>query len=101
MSDRDKRLTEAMGEEWVIECTCGDPDCHLPRNTDFSTWEGFGILKDFIVAQEWLEDFLNQMDVGTYIDIHCPSDFTFDIQVEFIDPDRLANTVDEFLHGGQ
>ena len=99
MSDRDKFLTEAMGECWHeqhikndkhIWCICGEEftrGCDLRehiawRVENFSTWEGFGKLWEWAPKQEWWQDWFG----NNYIRIWY-----------FIDPDRFADAVYEFL----
>jgi hypothetical protein len=63
MSERNKYITEAMGECWhtrlddrglyAFAC-CADYD---KPNTNFSTWEGFGKLWEWSQKQEWIGSF--------------------------------------------
>jgi hypothetical protein len=111
-TDRDKFLTEAMGEcwhEWVIipeqprkyskhqHCIKCDKrqtllwDCIETLRTDFSTWPGFGKLLEW--AQEQDEKFWVGFALQTRIVVNgCIS---FDLSL--INPDRFANSVYEFM----
>lgn len=110
MKERDKRLTEAMGECWHevklpnftgighVECRkCGlvhnyllDEDWH----PDFSTWERFGKLFAWFIQQPWKKELAKK--IGTVI-CDCDECGDFDINVHWINPDRFADAVDEFL----
>jgi hypothetical protein len=117
---RDKFLTEAMEKCWhgvdkedkhtSIRCF----KCNkfldgywvvTPKNTaefqisnkefiDFSTWQRFGELWEFVIRQKWLNDFLDV--VG-----HFYTGYECNIETEFINPDRFANAVYEFLKQGE
>ena len=73
MNDRDKinkSLTEAMGECWHNR-PCEHPqhtNCY--RNNDFSTWEGFGKLREFY--DTWDDD--KQQGYWRYADFNLPDD---------------------------
>ena len=78
-TERDTFLTEAMGNcyhenvfgmhyteysgkypDHVAKCTkCGEFSKH---NTNFSTWQGFGILWEWVQEQSWREHFLWKRD---------------------------------------
>jgi hypothetical protein len=101
MSERDKYLTEAMGEEcwheWVYcgeskaICTQCNTDYTISKDrNDFSTWEGFGKLWEFCKKQEWYYNFLKTV---------CPykTDYPSVIHEDYIHPDRFADAVYEFL----
>jgi hypothetical protein len=98
MSERDKCLTEAMGECWHTikhHCSCCDDWCSVcgidaPEQNDFSTWEGFGKLWEWAQKQEWYYNFLKTV---------CPykTDYPSVIHEDYIQPDRFANAVYEFL----
>jgi hypothetical protein len=102
--ERDNYLTEYFGfcwHEWKWipgggnRCKNCDIDLYgknndtytqrtpTPQPRDFSTWEGFGWLWDKCVKQEWWEE-LN------------PGDDDY-IPIRFVNPDRFANEVYEFL----
>jgi hypothetical protein len=98
MSERDKYLTEAMGECWH-ESDWGQTICkHCRRTNDpryfdfdeqnktFSSWSGFGKLWNWSQKQEWWMEFKNW-----YI---CRNKVTFEY---LIHPDRFADAVYEFL----
>jgi hypothetical protein len=107
MSNRDKYLTEAMGECWhtitndnyccplcgeLFNCPKGfDPEEHI----NFSTWEGFGKLWEFCQKQEWWENFRvfnhYQDENGEYMESR------YDINESLVNPDRFADTVYRFL----
>lgn len=71
---RDKYLTEAMGKcwhkfeqefWWGNRCiTCGQDDNYIwqPKNINFSTWEGFGKLWEWIQEQQWQDDFITGLE---------------------------------------
>lgn len=98
-TERDKFLTEAMGEQWhentgevagnnVIGftlCSCGKwwGQFGCLENTNFSTWPGFGKLWEWAGKQGfWLKMMQRYQQEGFYHYIH---------------PDRLADDVYEFL----
>lgn len=98
--ERDKFLTEAMGECWHNDF----PECQNDSYTkckkcgvygpypiesfvDYSTWEGFGKLIDWCKSEDdWFCDFL-EMQGGSI----------FMINVMHIEPDYFANSVYEYL----
>ncbi len=93
--ERDKFLTEAMGECWhkfsglyCIKCHAyEDFDTETKRN-DFSTWEGFGKLWEWSKSQSWykaLEWRLSDTDAVGHI------------AARFVDPDLFADKVYSFL----
>lgn len=101
--ERDKFLTEATGGCWhqwnqspthsldVICIKCGHRRYYKQQNDDkynFSTWEDFGKLWEWVRRQKWLWDspFYDATEYG----IHT-------IKAEFINPDRFADAVYEFL----
>ena len=70
---RDKFLTEAMGECWHVtkqrkdhqfeDCIkCGKGGLFVNNTNDFSTWEGFGKLYNWVMEQEWLSDWQDKSD---------------------------------------
>ena len=88
--ERDKFLTEAMGECWherrfPNQCSCGKKlhsGAIITGNNDFSTWDCFGKLWNWSHKQEWWALFrINYVEV---ID-------------SYIHPDRFADAVYEFL----
>lgn len=99
--DRDKFLTEQMGEFWHerltgYDCSCGGKiywnQCN---NIGFSTWEGFGKLWEWAQKQEWFENFrvFNHYhdDEDNYLESR------HDVAEWLIDPDRFADTVYKYL----
>jgi len=108
--DRDKFLTEAMGECWHNEyrqigqtfedryetfvcLSCNKASAYspsLPRN-NFSTWEGFGKLWEWAVKQEWWHNFQLHYLKGTF---GVSPDF---FRKRLINPDKLANAIYEFI----
>ena len=96
-TERDKFLTEARGECWhEFSSTAVTSSCYkccriLPACTfiDFSTWEGFGKLYSWCKEQEWWTMFCYyRFGDGNYIGYKV---------FEFIEPDRFADAVYEFL----
>lgn len=90
--ERDKFLTEAMGECWHQWCTkssfsgfCDKCQTQIVDKTqnDFSTWEGFGKLWEWAQKQDGWRDFI-AYEFGW-------GDFSI------IDPDKFANAVYKFL----
>jgi hypothetical protein len=110
--DRDKFLTDAMGECWhewknlgdgcqigddisppswtddfkCLRCDCksyaGKPCTPAQSDYDFSTWTGFGKLWEWARDQEWWEEFRHIWDDRVYGIIH---------------PDTFADIVYGFL----
>jgi hypothetical protein len=91
--ERDKFLTEMMGECWheqgkanyaggmFLFWTCAKCKEGFKKSdiNDFSAWEGFGKLWEFAIKQDWWQGFLNKQTT------------------EIINPDRFSNAVYEFL----
>ncbi len=75
--ERDKFLVKLIDEKLYVP--------------DFSTWEGFGKLWEFVKKQEWKWDFWEF--VGSY----C-SDDRFVSSMNIINPDMFADMVYEFLN---
>lgn len=97
--ERDKFLTEAMGEcyhEWsrcalvsiCIKCfaTC-EGSIYDPIN-NFSTWTGFGKLWEWSIKQDWWRGFAYTTQHEIY-----------NIGPALINPDNFANAVYEYLKG--
>ena len=103
-TERDKFLTEAMGEcwhewKWIPgdgrSCKNCDIDLYgrdnptysqiveTPENPDFSTWVGFGKLWEWAIDQEWFHLFLMVDNKSGPVDV--------------IHPDRFATAVYEYL----
>lgn len=111
-TERDKFLTEAIGECWhdwkvvetyffeefgrdvsVFECSkCGDfisgGDFETPYQINFSTWGSFGKLWEWVQKKEWWSDFIVEM-MGCHYD---PVNL-----IMHIHPDRFADALYEFL----
>lgn len=104
MEEVSKFLSEAMGECWhesnrqpndragfPATCSCGHRPMKAPvmgekshcQNNDFSTWIGFGKLWNWGTHQEWWIDFVTEYGFMEFI--------------EYIDPDKLANAIYEYL----
>ena len=84
--ERDKFLTEAMGEVWYADWVqTGDSEgCgYYCYKNDFSTWEGFGKLWNFMkFKQPFWSDCCE--DLQCYIG-------------EYVNPDNFANYVYKYL----
>lgn len=94
-TERDKRLTEAMGECWHEKKPVLVPQCIKCFKTDyvqndFSTPDGFFKLWNWAQGQEWWRKFQ-----------HYHEGFTVNVDYFFhediINPDRFADAVDKFL----
>lgn len=100
--ERDKFLTEAMGECWherkdFSEDGYGTYNCkhcnkrfgghggQLEDRLDFSTWAGFGKLWEWSQKQEWWPDFKELNGYPNHI------------YEDFINPNNFANASYEFL----
>ena len=100
--ERDKILTEAMGECWhefdanlryngvIWPCKhCGDEYLTNQRakanNNNFSTWNGFGKLLSWCKEQSWFYKY----------DVFHSSRWS----LQGLDPDKFANSVYEYLKG--
>lgn len=110
--ERDKFLTEAMGEtwhEWVLpeehckhipgiryKCKCGGFHPTLKRNNDFSTWAGFGKLWEWSRLQEWW-DMFGAKEVYTLESHPEAIDYDHLFPDQLIHPDRFASAVYEYL----
>ena len=98
MEERDKYLTEAMGEHWHnfkdmsvfgdVDICCTDCDTFSTKNKTFSTWDGFGKLYEWSVEQDWWHEFLFEWS-GEII--------SFSIPHKLVYPDAFANVIYEFL----
>ena len=113
--ERDKFLTEAMGECWhepklanALQSVC--KHCkqmryrstkHINENLapewaqkyDFSTWQGFGKLWEWAEDQKWWDEFVDKDLVSRG---HKPWLFP----LGWIKPNNFANALYEFLKGG-
>lgn len=106
--ERDKYLTEAMGECWhetmlVADEEGGGAPFHICRkckigmyskaNNNFSTWEGFGKLWEWTQKQEWWRNFL----LTSKGKIHDLNPLAFATGTSIIDLDRFADAVYSYL----
>jgi hypothetical protein len=124
MSERDKFLTEAMGEcwhEWSEDCKQVGEECNeweytctkckqkgheheftgfYPEENNFSTWADFGKLWEWAQTQEWFYQF-TQYTHGedSYLteQYNCFWDLWNSFFKEYANPDRFANALYEFL----
>jgi len=122
---RDKYLTEKMGlcwheficqdyedEQYVDPVTkyckkCKRPDYDynlelklwspINQNINFSSWQGFGQLWEWAVRQEWWVEFVNERGVLSGMGV----DDAVYIDVCFINPDKFANALYEYLDKGR
>lgn len=102
-TERDKFLTEAMGECWYEHTmTCG---YNLTRTSeyisdikstsypnDFSSWSGFGKLWEWAQKQDWWCKFLT-----TKGRIHDLNPLAFATNTSLVSPDNFASAVYQFL----
>ena len=116
-TERDKFLTEAIGECWHDPDPWLDADQFFPdpryaccgvskirgkKLIDFSTWDGFGKLWTWAQEQEWFDLFQCCLYYHEYLK-HChrPGDERLDndkvLHNELIHPDRFADAVYNFL----
>lgn len=108
-TERDSFLTEAMGLCWhelnslytrphCIKCGKNEfdnPNFNLENyKYNFSTWEGFGILWEFAIKQDWFINFYEDHMYGAVDRKYKP---TVHILRFFINPDGFANRIYEFL----
>ena len=95
MSERDKYITEAMGEFYHTPsniptiCVCGMSYYQNDHLTDFSTWEGFGKLWEWSQEQGWWESFVF-CNWRTSLSLH-------EYIGEWVNPDGFADAVYDFL----
>ena len=107
-TERDKFLTEAMGECWHekvhgntgpliwSKCSCGANLVCRDCNPNFSTWTSFGKLWEWAIDQEWW----NKFEFSEYAGHNRNDEFGAtlkDILQGLINPDRFATAVCEFL----
>lgn len=101
-SVRDAFLTEQMGECWhdlYQHCRHCNPYCRkcnqeiYDGNNDFSTWEGFGKLWEWVQKQEWWNDFV----LDNRGEVHPTSINHYQILSYFIHPDRFADAIFNYL----
>lgn len=85
--ERDKFLTEAMGECYH-ERSCYGPcrfcGAHNFITNDFSSWEGFGKLLGFVEKQDYWFDLVETLE-------YKEGQLGFRLFVEQLDPDRFAD----------
>ena len=117
MSERDKFLTEAMGEcwhDWIQKTRLGSGRCicqveghymayenfvfHAEMNLDFSTPEGFFKLWNWAKEQEWWTIF-RKSQIHRKIVKHDrgEKDIWGLIPAELINPDTFANAIYNYL----
>jgi hypothetical protein len=101
--ERDKFLTEAMGECWHIvnygRCEKCNKVIHRDRdeiddyslNLHFSSWDGFGKLIGFINHNTDMRDFISE-----YFD-NGDGNWPFNWVARKINPDKFANALYEYL----
>lgn len=100
-TERDKFLTEAMGEcwhnlgekytteiGWCIKCCTWHK-----HNHNFSIWSGFGKLWEWAQKQEWWKSFVWVHGDSTRAKYRKESTFS----VKFLHPDRFADALYQFL----
>lgn len=95
-TERNKFLAEAIGGFWHKsvytgagnKCTCGKwwSEC-MKLHPDFSTWEGFGKLYEWVELQEWHYDFLSSLESEQHTFNH-----------KWLNPNKFANAVYEYLN---
>jgi hypothetical protein len=99
MSERDKFLTEQMGECWhdlfrhCSKCAAYCRKCQkeiYEEQNNFSTWEGFGKLWEWAQKQEWWREFHNQF-------LSTPWKVSKLMNTDLVHPDRFADAVYEYL----
>ena len=106
MKERDKFLTEAMGQCYhdplggmtPLRTHCSKCDTPLPIfNPNFSTWQGFGLLWSWVLSQEWYWHFDCHL-------MYAPSGHEFTkndsdgyLHKDYIHPDKFADAVYEYL----
>lgn len=117
MKERDKFLTEVMGECWhewdgvttkpyhdgatIYYCKCGDRIIYNPHESftkdvnkhfiianDFSTWEDFGKLWGWCEKQVWWIDFQKSLQCRSDIGPYC-----FGI----VNPDKFADAIYKYI----
>jgi len=106
-TERDKFLTEAMGECWHYhedkpssfsrECRKCGKTFYGGGSQDFSTWESFGKLWTWAIDQEWWLEFLIYMRTGEHPTQVCIHPDTALLYPCLIHPDKFATAVYEYL----
>ena len=115
-----ENIRDMNGITHILKCTCGriyssgrkeyiDSEVnhelrkeYACRNNDFSTWGGFGKLWEWTSKQEWWDSFypysLCSQSVTVSTLCYSGQDEIFHIfDQKFIDPDKFANAVYEYL----
>lgn len=98
--ERDKFLTEAMGECWheVLRPMDTIPHCKkcgirlfldTQDNSDFSTWPGFGKLWEWAMQQEWFPEWIGWAKGPGYAIAY--------LDIDLLHPDRFADALYNFL----
>ena len=102
--ERDKYLTEAMGECWhedfPVCIKCGviyDITVWEEDRVDFSSAEGFFKLWSWVQVQSWFESFMCKYGSVSYVTFSGGKVDSMHLNTNLINPDRFANTVYEFL----
>ena len=97
--ERDRFLTEQIGECWVE----WEPKRDNIRNNDFSTWEDFGKLKEFMEKQPYWFKFLDSILHTDYPNFRIGK-VASNISgiwyyIDIYEPDPFADAAYEFLIG--
>ena len=102
--ERDKYLTEQMGECWhelagKKRLVCSKCLKLFVNHTDFSTWEGFGKLWDWSQKQEWWDTFVMKELHYSHRTHYDGVNYVYENRLddELVNPDRFADAVYEYL----
>ena len=94
--ERDKFLTEVMGECWHEMSkfgNCAKCKVHNYYQNDFSTWKGFGKLWEWATTQAWWELFTEFCEYNRQF--HQKS--SHQVLPGIINPNRFADAVYKYL----
>ena len=103
MKERNKFLTEVVGECWhepkiegvransFVCGKCNTIHCCGIENPNYSTWEGFGKLWEWSIYQDWFEDFAKYHGQVNHILMDEPSDIL--IHIGKINPNKFADAI--------